>query len=128
MNRKRLFGCFASAGLLLVPAAGLPGGGGTSGARAAAASSTDSGDADGAALPAGVSEEWWETAQAAIRELELSSRDVAAPSDARPNWKAEGNQPNASFGASVATAGDVNGDGYDDVIVGEPFEQHEVGR
>ena len=36
------------------------------------------------------------------------------------SWTAEGNQAEAHFGASVATAGDVNGDGYDDVIVGAP--------
>jgi len=36
------------------------------------------------------------------------------------NWMCEGNQANAGFGNSVATAGDVNGDGYADVIVGAP--------
>ncbi len=35
-----------------------------------------------------------------------------------PDWTAEGDQTGAFFGISVATAGDVNGDGYDDVIVG----------
>lgn len=33
----------------------------------------------------------------------------------------EVNQAGAEFGTSVAGAGDVNGDGYDDVIVGAPF-------
>jgi len=35
-----------------------------------------------------------------------------------PNWTAESNQANALFGACVAAAGDVNGDGYSDVIIG----------
>jgi len=33
-------------------------------------------------------------------------------------WTAEGDQAEAFFGGSVGTAGDVNGDGYSDVIVG----------
>ena len=33
----------------------------------------------------------------------------------------EGNQTNAQMGTSVASAGDVNGDGYSDVVVGAPF-------
>jgi FG-GAP repeat len=37
-----------------------------------------------------------------------------------PSWFAEGNQSGAWFGRSVATAGDVNADGYDDVVVGAP--------
>ena len=37
-----------------------------------------------------------------------------------PSWFEDGPQANAHFGASVGTAGDVNGDGYADVIVGSP--------
>lgn len=37
---------------------------------------------------------------------------------ATPNWSAEGNQVGAFFGVSVANLGDVNGDGFSDVIVG----------
>jgi subtilisin family serine protease len=38
-----------------------------------------------------------------------------------PRWTADGNQADARLGYYVASAGDVNGDGYDDVIVGAPF-------
>jgi hypothetical protein len=37
-----------------------------------------------------------------------------------PDWTAESDQAGANFGISVGTAGDVNGDGFGDVIVGAP--------
>jgi hypothetical protein len=37
---------------------------------------------------------------------------------ASPSWTAEGNQAFAYFGRSVSSAGDVNNDGYDDVVIG----------
>jgi hypothetical protein len=40
-----------------------------------------------------------------------------------PDWHAEGNQTSAHFATAVATAGDVNGDAYADIIVGAPWFQ-----
>ena len=39
---------------------------------------------------------------------------------ASPDWSAYGTMDEAHFGWSVAAAGDVNGDGYGDLIVGAP--------
>lgn len=38
-----------------------------------------------------------------------------------PAWIAEGEQPGACFGMSIAAAGDINGDGYGDVVIGAPW-------
>ena len=35
-------------------------------------------------------------------------------------WVVQGDQPGAVFGLSIGTAGDVNGDGFSDAIVGAP--------
>ncbi|MBI4880391.1 MAG: FG-GAP repeat protein [Planctomycetes bacterium] len=39
---------------------------------------------------------------------------------ALPDWIADGSQPDANLGASVAAAGDVDGDGFADVLAGAP--------
>jgi hypothetical protein len=39
-------------------------------------------------------------------------------------WTAEGDQEGAAFATSAAAAGDVNGDGFADVIVGAPTYDH----
>jgi hypothetical protein len=44
--------------------------------------------------------------------------DQGDPAD---SWSAEGEQAGAQFGLSFGTAGDLNGDGYADVIIGAPY-------
>ena len=45
----------------------------------------------------------------------------ASGPSASPSWTAEGNQNSCYFGSTVASAGDVNGDGFDDVLVAALF-------
>ena len=35
-------------------------------------------------------------------------------------WSADGGKAGTEFGYSVGTAGDINGDGYADVVIGAP--------
>jgi len=41
--------------------------------------------------------------------------------DTSADWREDGSNTYVSFGYSVSTAGDVNGDGYDDIIIGDPY-------
>ncbi|MBN2005368.1 MAG: FG-GAP repeat protein [Anaerolineae bacterium] len=75
-------------------------------------------DADGRQLPARLELPAARTVRIAIEAAGARYPLTVDPLATTPAWSAESNQADAEFGRSVATAGDVNGDGYSDVIVG----------
>lgn len=55
-----------------------------------------------------------------IEDAQAAYPVVVDPLATSPAWAVEGGQANSRFGQSVASAGDVNKDGFDDVLVGAP--------
>ena len=54
-------------------------------------------------------------------ELNLASLMLANGGDGSRGFIIQGNNPYDSFGASVSSAGDINGDGLSDLVIGAPF-------
>ena len=67
-----------------------------------------------------VGEQWYENGQEKEGRAYVYLGSAAGLSSS-PSWTAEGNQQEAYFGRSVSSAGDVNGDGFDEILVGSPF-------
>jgi len=77
-------------------------------------------DAKGQPLPASLrvdGEEVWVSVDAADADYPVTVDPLLTTA----SWSASGEAPDDAFGGSVAGAGDVNGDGYDDVMVGAPY-------
>ena len=62
----------------------------------------------------------WCLASAAAA-LALVSGAVPSPAAFKTSWSVEFNQANANFGSNAINVGDVNGDGYPDILVSAPF-------
>ncbi len=64
----------------------------------------------------------------ALSQLPRAAHAAVATLSPTPSWVADGDTPNMIFGSSVASAGDVNHDGYADVIIGATNYLSNTGR
>src|SRR5512136_164733 len=126
MNKHFLLSCLISLMLLLAPvssvlrtgvAAALP-----SSQTALETAAPNSAVLEALAGVPGANSDWWAVVQKNIRiMLDVAGARYPAAGDSlalSPSWTAGGDQSYAYLGYSVGTAGDVNGDGYSDVIIG----------
>ena len=84
-------------------------------------------------LPEGVTEDWLnsiidENGKRIIAEKNIRQTMEYHESDAMQRKIFNGYNTGDRFGNSVSTAGDVNGDGYSDLIVGAPNYSSDIGR
>ena len=68
---------------------------------------------------------WW-GGDWAVRDMTIWSQTYLWP--ASLDWQAEGADNNALLGYEVASAGDINNDGYDDILAGAPGYNNNAGR
>ncbi len=79
-------------------------------------------DANGDGFPdAAVGDPGWSNPSPGEGRVVLYSGNLVPPIEEQASWTIEGNQTDARLGWSVSDAGDVDGDGYADVIAGAPF-------